>query len=60
MSERFFKPGECQHERKVIDDKKCFCKIWDKWTNCREAGRCVYLVIGKPAENKVDQLRFEW
>lgn len=39
----------CPHEGAVIDGKKSYCEMWGRWTNCREAGRCVYRERGKGA-----------
>lgn len=35
------KPGACPYEGSVLDGKKSYCSLWERWTNCREAGRCV-------------------
>lgn len=34
-------PGKCPHEERVLDGKKSYCGLWERWTNCREAGHCV-------------------
>lgn len=34
-------PGNCPHEASVVDGKKSYCEAWERWTNCREAGRCL-------------------
>lgn len=34
-------PGKCKHEGFVVDGKKSYCVQWGRWTNCREAGRCL-------------------
>lgn len=34
-------PGDCPHEASVLDGKKSYCEAWGRWTNCREAGRCL-------------------
>lgn len=38
--------NDCPHESSVVDGKKSFCELWQKWTNCREAGNCVYETYG--------------
>ncbi len=40
-------PRNCSDEGKVVDigGGKSFCVPWDTWTNCREAGRCVYAEV---------------
>ena len=37
-------PRNCPHELTTVDigGGKSFCAIWDRWTNCREVGYCVY------------------
>lgn len=37
-------PGECPNEARVADvgGGKSYCGPWGRWTNCREAGACVY------------------
>lgn len=45
-------PGECPNEGAVADigGGKSFCIPWDRWTNCREAGHCVYEGLGDAPE----------
>lgn len=33
-------PGKCPHEERVLDGKKSYCSMLERWTNCREAGHC--------------------
>lgn len=40
----------CPYEGSVLDGKKPFCEAWGRWTNCREAGRCVYEATGGKVE----------
>ena len=37
-------PFDCSDEGAVSDigGGKSFCVPWDRWTNCREVGHCVY------------------
>lgn len=42
MSERV---EECQHRGGVLDEKKCYCELWERWTNCLEVGHCVYMAM---------------
>lgn len=37
----------CPSEGSVVDGKKSFCIPWDRWTNCRECGYCVYEKLTK-------------
>lgn len=47
---------ECENRGAVLDDKKCFCVIWDRWTNCLEVGHCVReSVNGEPATDSEDE-----
>lgn len=41
-------PFNCEHESAVVDigGGKSFCDLWQRWTNCREVGHCVYQSIG--------------
>lgn len=32
---------DCENRGAVVDGKKCYCKPWERWTNCLEAGHCV-------------------
>ena len=37
-------PGECVSETSLTQDgnkPKSYCKLWERWTNCREVGHCV-------------------
>lgn len=43
-------PGGCSNEGSVLDGKKSFCEVWGRWTNCREAGHCVYETTGGEVE----------
>ena len=40
-----FEPGKCMLERKRYRGKS-FCAAWDRYTNCREVGHCVYAERG--------------
>ena len=40
-----FTPGKCVLETRRYKGKS-FCKPWDRWTNCREVGHCVYAKCG--------------
>lgn len=40
MEERI--PGDCPEESRLTDNLKSYCDVWQRWTNCREAGHCVY------------------
>lgn len=40
----------CDNETSVVDGKKSFCKIWERWTNCREVSHCTYETYGKEPE----------
>lgn len=33
--------NECENRLAIVDGKKCFCAIWERWTNCLEVGHCV-------------------
>lgn len=47
---------ECENRGAVLDGKKCFCVIWDRWTNCLEVGHCVReSVNGEPATDSEDE-----
>lgn len=37
-------PGRCDEETRLADigGGKSFCAVWDRWTNCREVGYCVF------------------
>ena len=37
-------PGNCSDEGSVVDigGGKSYCTPWERWTNCRECGSCVY------------------
>lgn len=41
-------PFNCPYESAVVDigGGKTFCDLWQRWTNCREVGHCVYQSIG--------------
>lgn len=41
-------PGNCPDELSTVDigGGKSLCKLWDRWTNCREVGYCVYSRYG--------------
>lgn len=46
---------ECKNRGAVLDGKKCFCVVWDRWTNCLEVGHCVReSVSGEPATDSED------
>lgn len=32
---------DCENRGASLDGKKCFCKPWERWTNCLEVGHCV-------------------
>ena len=37
-------PGKCVSETSLTQDgnkPKSYCKLWERWTNCREVGHCV-------------------
>ena len=37
-------PGICISETSLTEDgkkPKSYCKLWERWTNCREVGHCV-------------------
>lgn len=40
-------PGACPDEGTVVDigGGKSYCIPWERWTNCREVGRCVLETI---------------
>lgn len=40
----------CPHESSVVDGKKSYCELWERWTNCREVGYCVYEYWGGSRE----------
>lgn len=44
-------PFSCPDEGSVVDigGGKSFCLPWDRWTNCRECGHCVFDLIGDAA-----------
>lgn len=47
---------ECENRGAVLDGKKCFCVIWDRWTNCLEVGHCVReSANGEPATDSEDE-----
>lgn len=47
---------ECENRGAVLDDKKCFCVIWDRWTNCLEVGHCVRESVNvEPATDSEDE-----
>ena len=33
-------PGKCVSEVSLVDGKKSYCKLRERWTNCREVGHC--------------------
>lgn len=35
-------PGRCPHETSQLDGKKSNCSLMKSWTNCREAGVCLW------------------
>lgn len=37
-------PGHCENETRLadVDGGKSFCALWDRWTNCRCVGYCVF------------------
>lgn len=41
-------PGECPDEGAVVDigGGKSYCIPWERWTNCRCVGHCVYAEYG--------------
>lgn len=45
---RVHEPFDCPDEGAVVDigGGKSFCTPWDRWTNCREVGRCVFAECG--------------
>lgn len=41
-----YNPHDCPNCGAVLDTAKggkSFCIPWDCWTNCREAGHCIYV-----------------
>ena len=48
-------PGDCPNELKTVDvgGVKSYCGPWKRYTNCREAGVCVYEEIGSPADGQM-------
>lgn len=43
-------PGSCPDEASVapIGGGKSYCRQWQRWTNCREVGHCVWDAVGRP------------
>lgn len=41
-------PGNCPNEVAVADigGGKSYCIPWERWTNCREVGYCVFAKYG--------------
>ena len=43
-------PGICISETSLTQDgnkPKSYCKLWERWTNCREVGHCVKAVANE-------------
>lgn len=38
-------PDECPSITSQLDSKKAYCSLWERWTNCLEAGHCTYETI---------------
>ena len=53
-------PGNCPHETMTaFNDRKSNCSIWNRWTNCREVGYCVFEKFATVADFQLSLFEME-
>ena len=52
-------PDECPKIASRLDGRKVYCTLWERWTNCLEAGHCTYETTNEGKEGHGSDRRSE-